>query len=367
MINDTKLAKKSDISPFFCTFAPVYIMITQVIDEKSVKKAKTLVDNAERVTIICHTSPDGDAIGSSLAAAGILSAIGKEARVVVPDSFLANLHSLPGSKEIVDAAKYYDFACKLLADTDLILCLDFNDPKRVGRLQNALVDSSAPKIVIDHHLSPNINADVVISHPEMSSTAYLVFRFFCRLELFSFIDRTAAECILAGMMTDTGNFTYNCNDAEEYIVVAELIRKGADKEKLYNQLFNTFSANCMRLNSYAILRKMEIDKSGCALITLSRDELNRFHYTRGDTEGLVNRPLAIPGVRFSVFMRQESDCIRVSMRSRGNFPVNIVCQEYFNGGGHLNAAGGEFCGTLDEAAAHLRSKLPEIHERFRNI
>lgn len=268
---------------------------------------------------------------------------------------------LPGAKEIVDAAKYYDFACSLLKDSDLVLCLDFNDTKRVGRLREALEQSPARKIVIDHHLGPDIAADVVISHPEMSSTAYLLFRFLCRLKLFNFIGKEAATCILAGMMTDTGNFTYNCNDPEEYVVVAELVRKGADKERLYNQLFNTFTANCMRLNSYAILRKMELfQQAGGALISLSREELNRFQYTRGDTEGLVNRPLAIPGIRFSVFMRQESDCIRVSMRSRGTFPVNMVCQKYFNGGGHLNAAGGEFRGTLDEAVAFLKSKLPEI-------
>lgn len=340
-------------------------MISQQIDEKLIHKAKSLIDRASTVTIICHTSPDGDAIGSSLAAARVLDAIGKDVHVVVPDAFLANLRTLPGAKEVVDASRYAEFACKLIADTDLLLCLDFNEPGRVGRLKDALMASKAPKILIDHHLHPSLEADVVISHPEMPATAYLLFRFICRLELFNFIDRQAAECILAGMMTDTGNFSYSCSDPELYIVVAELIRKGADKEKLYRMLFNTFSANCLRLNSYAILEKMEVfADTHCALITLSRDELNRFHYTKGDTEGLVNRPLAIPGVDFSVFMRQESDCIRVSMRSVGQVPVNIMCSELFNGGGHLNAAGGEYCGTLEQAAEHLRSHLAEFKARF---
>ena len=324
-------------------------MISPKIDQKNIDRAKDLIDGAERVTIVCHTGPDGDAIGSSLAAAHVLTAIGKDAKVVVPDSFMANLHDLPGAKEIVDAAKYFDFAAKLLTETDLVLCLDFNEPRRTGRLAEVLTAS----------------ARLVISHPEMPATAYLLFRFLCRLELFNFIDKAAAECILAGMMTDTGNFAYNCNDPELYIVVAELVRKGADKEKLNNMLFNTFSAHCMRLNAYAILRKMELlpEVKG-SLIVLSRDELNRFHYTRGDTEGLVNKPLAIPGVEFSVFMRQESDCIRVSMRSRGDFPVNILCSDYFGGGGHLNAAGGEFYGTLDDAVAHFKEKLSEIRKRF---
>lgn len=340
-------------------------MISRQIDENAVSKAKSLIERSERIVAVCHTSPDGDAIGSCLAATHVFSAIGKEIRTVIPDQCLANLRTLPGAKEIVDAAKYPDFAAKLIAEADLLLCLDFNEPRRSGRIADAIMASKARKIVIDHHLNPSFEADVVISHPDMPATAYLLFRFFCRLELFNFIDRNASECLLAGMMTDTGNFSYNCSDPELYIVVAELIRKGADKEKLYRTLFNTFSENCMRLNSYAILEKMEIfPDDHAALITLSRDELNRFHYTKGDTEGLVNRPLAVPGVIYSCFMRQEADCIRISMRSVGDFPVNAVCADHFGGGGHLNAAGGEFRGTLAEAAKKFRDILSENKKKY---
>ena len=167
------------------------------------------------------------------------------------------------------------------------------------------------------------------------------------------------------MMTDTGNFSYNCSDPELYTVEAELIKKGADKEALCRELFGTVSENCMRLNAYAILKKMEVfPEFSAALITLSRDELNRFHYTKGDTEGLVNRPLSIPGIRYSAFMRQESDCIRVSMRSVGDFPVNLVCSEHFDGGGHLNAAGGDYHGTLEEAAEYFRNILKDNKEKY---
>lgn len=340
-------------------------MISQKLNETSIRQAKALLEQAQAITVICHTSPDGDAIGSSLAAAHVLSAIGKDVRIVVPDDFLFYLRGLPGAGEIVNAAKYPEFAAKLIAETDLLLCLDFNEPGRVGRLKDALTTATAPKILIDHHPNPSIDADVVISHPEMSSTCYLLFRFLCRLELFGFIDRQASECILAGMMTDTGNFSYSCDDPELYIVEAELVRKGADKEKLCRMLFNTQSANSMRLNAYAILEKMTLfADEHTALIALRRDELNRFHYTKGDTEGLVNRPLAIPGIDISVFMRQESDCIRVSLRSVGDIPVNIIASELFGGGGHLNAAGGEYFGSIDEAAEHLRNHLGEIRRRF---
>ncbi len=335
-------------------------MISRKIAETSIDKAKKLIEHAERIVAVCHTSPDGDAVGSCLAAMHVFSAMGKDIRAVVPDQPLANLRTLPGAKELVDALKYPDFARQLFDEADLILCLDFNTPSRTGRLEEVLRASKAPKILIDHHLHPDIDAEVLISHPEMAATCYLLFRFFCRLELFSIIDRPAAECLLAGMMTDTGNFAYNCADPELFTVTAELVRKGADKEKLYNVLFNTSSANCLRLNAYALLKKMEVfADQGAALITLSRDELNRFHYTKGDTEGLVNRPLSIPGIVYSCFMRQESDCIRVSMRSRGSFPVNKICADHFGGGGHLNAAGGEFKGTIEEAAEAFRALLDE--------
>lgn len=340
-------------------------MITRIIDEKSVRRLKELIDDSEKILIISHTAPDGDAIGSSLAAMHVLMSIGKDARVLVPDQPLANLRNLPGAKEITDACHYPDFAAKLFDESDLVLCLDFNEPKRVDRVAPLLESCKAPKVLIDHHLHPSDFAEVSISHPEMSSTCYLLFRVLCRLELFNFIDKNAAECLLAGIMTDTGNFSYNCSDPELYIVVSELLKKGADRDRLYSRLFNTFSANCLRLNSYALLNKMELFESkGAALITLSREELNRFHYSKGDTEGLVNRPLSIPGIRYSAFLREESDFVKVSMRSVGDFPVNLLCSEHFGGGGHLNAAGGEFAGTLDEAAELFRSLVDENYSKY---
>ena len=340
-------------------------MITRIIDEKSVRRLKELIDDSEKILIISHTAPDGDAIGSSLAAMHVLMSIGKDARVLVPDQPLTNLRNLPGAKEITDACRYPDFAAKLFDESDLVLCLDFNEPKRVDRVAPLLESCKAPKVLIDHHLHPSDFAEVSISHPEMSSTCYLLFRVLCRLELFNFIDKNAAECLLAGIMTDTGNFSYNCSDPELYIVVSELLKKGADRDRLYSRLFNTFSANCLRLNSYALLNKMELFESkGAALITLSREELNRFHYSKGDTEGLVNRPLSIPGIRYSAFLREESDFVKVSMRSVGDFPVNLLCSEHFGGGGHLNAAGGEFAGTLDEAAELFRSLVDENYSKY---
>lgn len=335
-------------------------MIARILDEGKIRRLASLVDDARRIAITTHLSPDGDAMGSSLALARVLGNMGKDVNVIVPDQPLQQLMTLPGAKDVVVGSRYPDFAAGLFAKADLIVCLDFNELKRVDRLAPFVQASKAARVMIDHHLDPSDFADTVISHPEMSSTCVLLFRVLCRLELFNLIDKEAAECILAGMMTDTGNFSYNANDPDVYIIEAELVRKGVDKVELYNRLLNRVSENCLRLTSYALLERMEVfHEYGAALICLSRDELNRYHYVKGDTEGLVNRPLAIPGIVYSAFLREEDNYVKVSMRSVGDFPVNTICNEHFGGGGHLNAAGGEFDGTLDECAGLFRSLLEE--------
>lgn len=335
-------------------------MISRILDEKKIKRLARLIDRAGRIVITTHLSPDGDAMGSSLALARVLGNIGKDVAVIVPDQPLEQLMFLPGAKDVIVGSRYADFAAALFRKANLIICLDFNELKRIDRLAPFVDASKAAKVMIDHHLDPSDFADPVISHPEMSSTCMLLFRVLCRLEMFNFIDKEAASCLLAGMMTDTGNFSYNANDPDAYIIEAELVRKGVDKVELYNRLLNRVTENCLRLTSYALLNRMEVfPDAHAALICLTRDELNNFHYVKGDTEGLVNRPLAIPGIIYSAFLREEDGYVKVSMRSVGDFPVNKLCKDHFGGGGHLNAAGGEFPGTLDECAELFRSLLDE--------
>ena len=334
-------------------------MISSLHEDRKIRALHQLIVDAERIVAVVHSSPDGDAIGAATAFRAVMEKLGKEVRIVIPNMMLGSLRSIPGAKETIDATKHPEFAAQLIADADLLVCLDFNEPSRTGdKLAEAIVNSKAKKVLIDHHLNPADFTDVAISRPEMSSTCYLLFKVLCSLEMFDYIDKAAAECILTGMMTDTGNFSYNAADPEIYIVISELLKKGADKEKIWRRQFNTHSKDSLELNAYAIYKKMEVwEDMGAALIVLSRDELNRFHYVKGDTEGLVNKPLEIPGVVYSCFLREEEKCIKVSMRSIGSFPVNELCSEHFGGGGHLNAAGGEFYGTLDEAANLFRSLL----------
>ncbi|MCF0187509.1 MAG: bifunctional oligoribonuclease/PAP phosphatase NrnA, partial [Bacteroidaceae bacterium] len=209
------------------------------------------------------------------------------------------------------------------------------------------------KVMIDHHLNPSGFADLTISEPRMSSTCELLYRVLADLGLAGrMLGKVGATCIFTGMMTDTGNFTYNSSDPEIYEIVAELCRQGIDKESIYNAAMNTNSADQLRLNGYALYDKLKLwtDKHA-ALITLDKKELQRFNYRKGDTEGLVNKPLTIPDIFWVAFLREDEKYIKVSMRSRGDFDVSKMCNAHFNGGGHKNAAGGEFYGTMEECVA----------------
>lgn len=338
-------------------------MIPKILSKSEADALSRSIDDARRIVVVCHVAPDGDAIGSSLALWHTLRGLGKDVFVVVPDACPASLRFLNGYKDILVYTRYTEFAQQLLENADLIFCLDFNEPKRVDKMEAALTASKARKILIDHHLHPAPFCNMTISHPEISSTCEVLFRVICSLGLFEQMGVDAASAIYTGMMTDTGNFTYNSNYLEIYITIAELIKKGIDKDWIYARIHNTNSENKLRLNGYAIAQKMEVFPEQCAaLITLSQNELNQYDYQKGDTEGLVNVPLSMEHILFSAFLREESNLIKISLRSKGSFPANKIASDYFNGGGHLNAAGGEFYGTLQEAHSRILEILPVIGE-----
>lgn len=336
-------------------------MTDNLLDKEQTLTLKRLINTARKVAITCHISPDGDAMGSSLGLAAVLRNAGKEVKVVTPDTPPKYLMFLPGADDIVVFSRYEAYANRTLADADLIFCLDYNDPKRIDQVAPGLLASKAVKVMIDHHLYPDSFPDLVISHPEVSSTSALVYHVLSAVGMLRFIDKAAATAIYTGMMTDTGNFSYNSNDPALYRIIARLLEKGIDKDAIYKQVYFTNSVNRLKLNGYAMCHKFSyFPEHRCALITLTRDELNEYHYQKGDTEDLVNRPLTCPDIIYSVFLREESDYIKVSTRSKGDLPVNKLCSEHFNGGGHLNAAGGEFYGTLQEAVDTLVNAMPEF-------
>lgn len=340
-------------------------MLNRIVDENKIKELRKLLEVSEKIVITCHVGPDGDAIGSSLGLAIVLNAIGKSVKVVTPDLPPRNLMFLPGAQDIINYGHYKDFADSLLRDADLIFALDYNELNRIDKVADAFAASKAKKVMIDHHLAPGDFVDVKISHPEVSSTAMLVFRVLCRLELFPNIEKNAATCIYTGMMTDTGNFSYNSNDPDLYIVISELLKKGINKDAIYSNVYNSNTPDRLRLNGYALDKKFKIyDNLNGALITLSREELNAYNYQKGDTESLVNKPLSIPEIFFSFFFREENEFIKISARSKGEFAVNKICEEHFNGGGHKNAAGGEFFGSMDDAVIKFENVIESYVKQF---
>ena len=338
-------------------------MLTKIIESDSVSKLKAYIQKGEKFVIVSHEMPDGDAIGSSLGLYHYLMSFDKKSiKVIVPNNFPDFLKWMPGAKDIIMYDQYPDFATQLISEADVLFCLDFNTSKRVGKMASAVVASDARKVMIDHHPEPDDFCKIVISHSSISSTCELLFRVICALGDVDMIGESAAVCLYTGMMTDTGSFSYNSNNAEIYLIIGELIKKGIDKDDIYRKVNQVYSENRLRLMGYVLYEKMKVypDKH-TAIFSLTREELNRFQYKSGDTEGFVNMPLSIDGVSFSVFMREETNLIKISLRSVGDFPCNKFAAEYFNGGGHKNASGGEFYGTIDDAVDVFEAGLLQFN------
>ena len=350
--------------------------MTSILPLDRVREAAQLLSQARKVAILTHISPDGDAMGSSLGLWHWLRGLepAKQCTVVIPNAFPDFLAWMPGADEEVVFEKDPEQVRLLLDDADMIVCTDFNEPKRIVALGECLTavlqTRHTPCLLIDHHLHPADFADVVFSYPESPSSCELVYRLIKDLAtqvddpLFnSPLTLDTATCLYTGMMTDTGNFSFNSNRADMYEIVSELVRIGVDKDAIYNRVFNAYTADRMRLVGYCLYNKMTIiPEYHTALIYLKRKELYKFNFRSGDAEGIVNMPLQIKDIYYSCFMREDKVLpaevalaggskikVKISMRSQGDRPVNVFCHEVFNGGGHKNASGGEFYGPIEQA------------------
>ena len=327
----------------------------------AMKTILSYIQNATNIAIFTHQSPDGDAMGSSLGMYHYVKSLGKQAQVIVPNAFPDFLAWMPGANNVLVYDAHAAQANTFLDGADLVICTDFNDPKRIGALGDKMLLLACPKVLIDHHLHPTNFADAMISVPEASSTCELVHNLLSTVNCQLSTD--IATVLYTGLMTDTGNFSYNSNRPQIYGMIAQLIVAGADKDAIYNAVFNQYSIDRVKLVGYCLYQKMRVfPEHHTALIYLSRKELYRFNFQKGDAEGIVNMPLQSKDIHYSVFMREDKATpdemaknggiktkIKLSFRSQGNRPVNVFAQEIFAGGGHANAAGGEFYGPLPEA------------------
>ena len=336
-------------------------MNIDIIPQDQLARLSQLISDAETILITSHKSPDGDAIGSSLGLADYLRHLGKEPVVIVPDQYPDFLMWLPNTEKIIRYDKQRDKADLLFKIADLVFCLDYNAPSRVDEMEEALVSSPATRVLIDHHLNPDVPADLIISEPEASSTCELVFRLVWQMGAFPNLNRQFAVPIYCGMMTDTGGFTYNSSRPEIFFIISELLTKRIDKDKIYRNVYHNYSESRIRLMGYVMYEKLVyMPEYNAAYYTLTKDELKRFRFIKGDAEGLVNIPQQIKGLRLSISLREDTEkehVVWVSLRSVDNFPCNLMAEEFFNGGGHLNASGGRLNCSMDEAVRIVKDAI----------
>lgn len=370
------------ISKKYTTFAAqsnTPTTMENIISPTLIESARQLIHQSTRVVILTHMSPDGDAMGSSLAMRHFLEAQGKEVAVIVPNAFPDFLAWLPKANEDIIYETQPTQANLLLEQADLIICTDFNEPKRIGSLGDKLLTLTCKKMMIDHHLHPSDFPNLTISYPDSPSTCELVYRLITSLSASEThtISTEIATCIYTGMMTDTGNFSFNSNRPDMYQIISELVKAGINKDEIYNRIFNAYSADRMRLMGYCLYNKMKIfPEYHTAFIYLSRKELYRFNFQSGDAEGIVNLPLQIKDIHYSCFMREDKvnpaekalaggskTKIKISLRSQGERPVNVFAKEIFGGGGHANASGGEYYGPLTEAV----QQFLENYQKYFNL
>ena len=339
------------------------------MNEDQLVQMNQLISNANNILITCHKSPDGDAIGATLAWAEYLTSIGKEPTMIVPDQFPDFLTWLPNSQKIVRYDKHREKCDMLFKIADLIFCLDYNTPSRVDEMEQSLVNSPANRVLIDHHLKPEVPAVLTISQPEACSTCELIFRIVWQMGAFELQTKHFAVPVYCGMMTDTGGFLYNSTRCEIYFIISQLLTKHIDKDRIYRNVYHNYSEDRIRLMGYVLYEKLVyIPEYNAAFYTLTKDELRRFHFIKGDAEGLVNIPQQIKGLKLSISLREDTDkpnIIWVSLRSVDDFPCNLMAEQFFNGGGHLNASGGRINGTMQDAIETVRKAIDAFADRLK--
>jgi len=320
---------------------------------------KQWISSSKKVALLTHTNPDGDAIGSCLAMALALSQQGIDAQVIIPDGLPEFLRWLPGIERSTTFAYKKEKAVGIIEDADLIFCLDFNDPKRVGPVSEYLEKSKARKVLIDHHEDPMNFTDISIVETWRGSVGEMVYLFFKDVFADDVLNKEIATCLYVAIMTDTGNFSYASSYPDIFHVVGDLLQYEIEKDRIYSSVYDAFSEDRLRLQGYCMQEKMVVlPQFQAAYISLSDEELSRFNHRKGDTEGFVNIPFAVKGIKFTALFVEKKDRIKVSFRSRGSFPVNQIAAEHFNGGGHVNAAGGDSFDSMATTLSKFESLLP---------
>ena len=326
-------------------------------------KAHHAIANAKKIAIVTHYNPDGDAIGSSLALYNFMENEGKIVNIITPNRFPDFLAWMPGGENIIKEQENGNLAEKVLKEADLLFIVDMNAPHRAGKvLESRIVQSKAYKILIDHHIHPEIDCDIMYSCTQTTSASELVYKFLYKYLKYDKekLSLAIAQCLYVGIITDTGSLTYSCNYPETYAIIHQLIKKGVDGEEIHRLVYDNYSENRLRLLGLLLSQRMKVmsDKS-TSYTYLTAEDLKENNYKPGDTEGFVNYGLSIRSINFTAFFSDRSNRIHVSFRSKGSFDVNQFARKHFNGGGHRNAAAADYYGSLEDAIAHFEQVLNE--------
>lgn len=338
-----------------------------MMNEKNIEQLQSILSSPKKISIIPHRNPDGDAIGSTLGLYHVLKALGHDAHVISPNDFPHFLAWMPSSEDILIFDKKREQAIQILSTSDYIFTLDFNVLLRTGEdMERVLERMKAPFVMIDHHQMPGDYATLTFSNPEFGSTCELLYTILDKANLTDKISKDAASCIYTGIVTDSGSFRFPKTNANTHKVVAALIDKGIDNPAIHNSLFDNSNYNRLQLLGRALQNMVILPEYNTSYIFLTDEELNQFKHQKGDSEGFVNYGLSIKGIDLTFFFieRKEEGIVKISLRSQGNMDVNLLAREYFEGGGHVNAAGGKSTLPLDETITRFIDIIKKHKNEF---
>lgn len=337
-----------------------------MLSKAKVDELSTLLSGSKRIVLTTHTNPDGDAIGSSMALYHYFIKKGFDVTTIVPNDFPEFLSWIPGCEKMVIFEKNAKLVHNALDAADIIFCLDFNSLNRVGSMSDILKNSLAPKVLIDHHIDPETESFAFcFSTVKVSSTSELIYDFIDMNGDSQLIDKPISECIYTGIITDTGSFSFSANVAKTYRITANLIESGLFPERIHQLIYDTFSENRLRLLGHGINNRMMVwNDLHTALIYFTLDDLDKYNYQVGDTEGVVNYPLSMGNINLSVLLTQREKNIRISFRSKSHFSVNDLARKHFNGGGHRNAAGGKSFISMEDTINNIKKIITDYKEQL---
>jgi phosphoesterase RecJ-like protein len=334
-----------------------------MLNGKEIEQIKELLSQKKKIVITTHYNPDGDAMGSSLGLYHYLKSKKHNVCVITPNIWPSFLDWMPGSEHCLAGDNHLKKANRLIEDADIIFTLDYNSLKRTNELADIIGSANGLKIMIDHHIQPESYANFTYSDVQASSTCEMIYEFISAIDSNMNIGKECAECLYTGIMTDTGSFKYSSTTSKTHQVVAHLIEQGARNTYIHHKLFDTNSYERMRLLGYCLSEKLTLlNDYHTAFIALTAEDLERFHYKKGDTEGIVNYALSIGEINFSAIFIEREDEIKISFRSKGSFDVNSFARNHFEGGGHHNAAGGKGANNMDETIMKFIQLLPQYKQ-----